>query len=234
MAASSRLYPDGMSRLGSERHGALIDEVVSFYAGDERILAVAVFGSVGAGTWHELSDLDLDVVIVEGSVVGPREEVEAIFGMRATIVLVSEDSADVVLDSLEEISIRWHPPATTSPNISSTVHVVAGSLSDTDVKAFADANRATVDRERSLDALVRAAIGASKAIRRGRTWSAVVAVQEMRAALTSLRGQRDTLSLDPSHPEDALARVLADARSAYDLGHAREALLTRLHEGLHE
>jgi predicted nucleotidyltransferase len=228
MAASSRLYPDGMSRLGSERHGALIDEVVSFYAEDERILAVAVFGSVGAGTWHELSDLDLDVVIVEGSVVGPREEVEAIFGMRATIVLVSEDSADVVLDSLEEISIRWHPPATTSPNISSTVHVVAGSLSDTDVKAFADANRAAVDGERSLDALVRAAI------RRGRTWSAVVAVQEMRAALTSLRGQRDTLSLDPSHPEDALARVLADARSAYDLGHAREALLTRLQEGLHE
>lgn len=61
-----------MSRLGSERHGALIDEVVSFYAEDERILAVAVFGSVGAGIWHELSDLDLDVVIVASTRATPK------------------------------------------------------------------------------------------------------------------------------------------------------------------
>ncbi|HLB17897.1 MAG TPA: nucleotidyltransferase domain-containing protein, partial [Gaiellaceae bacterium] len=114
-----------MSGLGSDRHGALIEQVVSFYARDERIRAVAVFGSVGTGTWHELSDIDLDVVIVDDAAATPQEEVEAIFGTRAKIILVSEDSADVVLDSLEQISIRWHPLAMTSPNISPTVHVVA-------------------------------------------------------------------------------------------------------------
>jgi predicted nucleotidyltransferase len=221
-----------VSGLGSERHGALIEEVVSFYARDERIRAVAVFGSVGTGTWHELSDIDLDVVIVDDAVVTPQGEVEALFGARAKIILVSDDSADVVLDSLEEISIRWHPLAMTSPNISPTVHVVAGALSDADVRASADANRATVDREGSLDALVRAAIEASKAIRRRRPWSAVVAVEEMRQALTSLRGQRDTLSLDPKDPADALAKVLAETREAYDVGPARAALLDRLQDRL--
>jgi hypothetical protein len=48
--------------LGSPAHQALIAHVVAHYAGDDRIRAVAVFGSVGAGTWHELSDVDFDVV----------------------------------------------------------------------------------------------------------------------------------------------------------------------------
>jgi len=217
-----------MSGLGSDRHSDLIDEVVSFYAGDARVRAVAVFGSVGAGTWHELSDVDLDVVTADDVAVKPQDEVEEVFGARATIILASEDSADVVLDSLEEISIRWHPLATTSPNISSTVHVVAGTLSDADVRAAADANRGTVDRERLLDVLVRAAIEASNAIRRDRPWSAVLAVQEMRHALTSLRGERDALILDPRDPADALAKVLAEARRACDFGPARTALLDRL------
>jgi predicted nucleotidyltransferase len=52
--------------LGSPAHQALIEHVVAHYAGDDRIRAVAVFGSVGAGTWHELSDVDLDVVTRAG------------------------------------------------------------------------------------------------------------------------------------------------------------------------
>src|SRR5215210_929051 len=92
---------DGVSGLGSDRHRALIGEILEFYEGDPRVRAVAVFGSVAAGTWHELSDVDLDVVIEDGAVVEPADEVEALFGARAAIVLASEDSADVVLDSLE-------------------------------------------------------------------------------------------------------------------------------------
>ena len=73
--------------------------------------AVAVFGSVSTGTWHELSDVDLDIVTGDDVAVVPGREIEALFGPRAAIVVTGADCADVVLDSLEEASIRWHPRA---------------------------------------------------------------------------------------------------------------------------
>jgi predicted nucleotidyltransferase len=217
-----------VSGFGSERHRALIEEIASFYAGDDRIRAIGVFGSVGADTWHELSDVDLDIVIADGAVVHPRDEAESIFGVRAAVILDSDDAADIVLDSLEELSIRWHTLATTSPNVSATVHVVAGALSSAEVKAAGAANRITADRERLLDTVVRAAVGAAKAIERDRAWSAVVAIQEMRDALTSLRGHRDALELDPRDPAGALNEVLSETRAAFDLGPTRAGILNRL------
>jgi hypothetical protein len=102
--------------LGSPAHQPLIAHVVAHYASDDRIRAVAVFGSVGAGTWHELSDVDFDVVTEDGARVDPGAEIAALFGPRAVIVLAGADAADVVLDSREELSVRWHPLRTTSPD----------------------------------------------------------------------------------------------------------------------
>ncbi len=183
---------------------------------------------MAAGTWHDLSDVDLDVVIEDDEVVVPAVEVEALFESRAVIVLASDDSADVVLDSLEEISIRWHPLASTSPNISASIRVIRGCLSDADVREAAEANRTLPNHQELLDALVRDAIGAWKALRRGDQWSAAAAVEKMRGSLLSLRGRRDTLKLDPGNLEDALASVLAETRASFDLGSARNALLDRI------
>ena len=55
-----------------------------------------------------------------------------------------------------------------------------------------------------------------------------MAVQEMRCALTSLRGHRDTLELDPLDPADALDKVLAETCATFDVGSARAAVLDRL------
>ena len=217
-----------MSSLGSKSHQALVDTVVERYAEDERVRSVVVFGSVAAGTWHELSDVDLDVVVDDAAVVVPADEIRDLFGARAVIVLSSADAADVVLDSLEELSIRWHPAADTSPNISTSLRVVGGRMSDAEVRAAAEANRVPPARQELLDALVRYAIGAWKEIQRGNPWQAVVFVEEIRYRLTLLRGRRDTLELDPACPEDALVKTLADARGSIDLGEAREQLLARL------
>ena len=138
-------YPGGMTGwagLGSNAHRALIGQVVAHYQHDSRVRAVAVFGSVSAGTWHELSDVDFDIVIEDDARVVPAEEIAALFGARATIVLARGDSADVVLDSLEEVSARWHTLRTTSPNITATARVVAGRLTDGDLVAAGEANRA--------------------------------------------------------------------------------------------
>jgi len=214
-----------MEALGSSAHRAIIEQVAACYQDDARVRAVAVFGSVGTGAWHELSDIDLDVVISDGAAVQPVAEVAAVFGPRAAITLAGADSADVVLDSLEEISIRWHPLRTTSPNISASVRVVHGELSDADLVAAGEANRTRPNEQQLLDALVREAIGAWKSLARGRRWEATAAVERMRRLLLALRGQRDTLRLDPADPADALAAVIAETLAHYDLGPRRRALL---------
>ena len=221
----NRVILPGVTGLGGRAHQALIEHVVAHYAGDDRIRAVAVFGSVGAGSWHELSDVDLDVVIEDGAAVEPAAEIAALFGPRAVIVLTGADAADVVLDSREEISIRWHPLRTTSPNILATARVVAGQLTGGDLASAGAANLAPPDEQRLLDAMVRDAIGAQKALARGRHWEAVAAVERMRRSLTDLRGRRDGLRLDPAGPAQALATVLAEIQAAYDLGPRRRAVL---------
>ncbi|HEY1664063.1 MAG TPA: nucleotidyltransferase domain-containing protein [Trebonia sp.] len=217
-----------MTAMGSAAHQALIGHVTGFYQADPRVRAVAVFGSVSTGTWHELSDVDLDVVVADGVVIDPAAEARALFGYRAAVVIVGEDSADVVLDSLEEASIRWHPLSVTSPNIAAAVRVADGRLTAREIAAAGEANRAVPDERRLLDTLLREAVGAWKAQRRGRHWDAIVAVERARHALTALRGRRDDLWLDPAEPLRALAAVVAEAEMSFDLGPVRRGLLARL------
>jgi hypothetical protein len=213
--------------LGSSKHRAIIADVVAHYCDDDRVRAIAVFGSVATGAWHELSDVDLDIVIGDGIVIQPAAEVASLFRSSAAITLVQDDSADVILESLEEVSLRWHRLSATSPNISATVRVVYGDLSDADLAAAGDANRAGVDVQRLLDAVVRDAVGASKYLARGRSWEANAAIERMRRTLRDLRGRRDTLRLDPADTATALIAVIGDAR-ACDLGTGRQAVLDRI------
>jgi hypothetical protein len=214
--------------LGSDGHRVLIEQIVAHYQGDVRVRAVVVFGSVSTGTWHDLSDVDVDVVVGDGVVMVPATEAVALFGPRAVIVLSRPDSVDVVLDSLEEVSIRWHPLATTSPNVSASVRVVGGDLSAAEIAAAGDANQSQPDEQQLLDALVRDAVGAWKSLSRGRKWDAVVAVQRMRESLLALRGRRDNLRLDPIDPAGALAMVIAEAATYFEFGHRRGGLLEQI------
>jgi len=81
------------------------------------------------------------------------------------------------------------------------------------------------DQARRLDAIVRDAIYAQKALARGKRWEAVAAVERIRRSLTDLRGRRDGLRLDPADPAGALATVLAEVQTDYHLGLQRRALL---------
>jgi predicted nucleotidyltransferase len=213
--------------LGSAAHRALIEQVVAYYQTDRRIRAVAVFGSVSAGTWHELSDVDLDIVTRDDAAVTPGRETEALFGSRVAAVVTGPDSADVVLGSLEEVSIRWHPLAATSPNVCASVRVVHGDLTTGEIVAAGEANRARPDEQQLLDALVRDAVYAAKSLSRERRWEAAAAVERTRRSLWSLRGQRDGLRLDPADPAGALAAVIAETAAYFDLGARRWAVLER-------
>jgi predicted nucleotidyltransferase len=214
--------------LGSDAHRALIERVVAHYRQDGRVRAVVVFGSVSTGTWHELSDVDLDIVTGDDVAVAPGSEIEALFGASAAVVVTGPDSADVVLGSLEEVSIRWHTLDATSPNICASVRVVHGCLTTAEIIAAGEANRAQPDEQQLLDSLVRDASGAWKALSRGHRWEAAACVERMRRSLLTLRGQRDSLRLDPADPAGALAAVTAEAAAGFDFGPRRWALLERI------
>jgi hypothetical protein len=220
-----------MTGTGSAAHQALIARVTAHYRADPRVLAVVAFGSLSTGTWDELSDVDLDVVVADGVTVEPEAECLAIFGSQAAIVIARGDSADVVLGSLAELSVRWHPLPATSPNIAASLTVVSGRLPAAEIAAAGEANRARPDERRLLDTLVREAVGAWKYQRRGRHWDAIAAVERARHALTALRGRRDQLPLDPADPLAVLAAVIAEASGSFDLGPARREILARLSLG---
>jgi predicted nucleotidyltransferase len=217
-----------MASPGSAAHQALIARFTAHYQADPRVLAVVVFGSLTTGAWHELSDVDLDVVVADDVTIDPVAEARAVLGSAAAIVIPRGDSADIVLGSGEELSVRWHPLRATSPNITASLTVAAGQLPAAAIVAAGEANRVPPDAQRLLDVLVREAVGAWKYQRRDRPWDAIAAVERARHALTALRGHRDQLRLDPADPMAALAAVLAEASASFDLGPPRRALLARL------
>ena len=69
---------------GTPQHQAILRAIVDHYENDPRILAVAVFGSLGRGNWDEYSDIDLDVVIDDQVSLNASEELKpAVSGLRA-------------------------------------------------------------------------------------------------------------------------------------------------------
>jgi len=76
-----------MAAMGSAAHQSLIGHVVAHYHNDPRVRAVAVFGSVSTGAWHELSDVDFDVVVTDDAAIDPAGEARALFGAAAVIVI---------------------------------------------------------------------------------------------------------------------------------------------------
>ncbi len=91
---------------GTPQHQAVLRAIVAHYENDPRILAVAVFGSLGRGNWDEYSDIDLDVVIADGDSLKATEELTQLcqafepLGKRlAVLVPDGEDAGDVVFAS---------------------------------------------------------------------------------------------------------------------------------------
>ena len=189
---------------GNAHHQRVLRAIVAAYAAAACVRAVAIFGSLARGNWDNASDLDLDVVIADGVQIEPIAELTALgeklgaIGERAAVIVrKGADRGDVVLASLLEFSIRYHPLATTSPNIVESLRLLwrrdegAATLSDELVRAAGRANRmpdaTETENALTLDTLVgecmRHAIGAQRAMLRHRFWFAVEELHTMRSLL---------------------------------------------------
>jgi predicted nucleotidyltransferase len=182
---------------GSADHRRLLRAVVDHYRDDPRILAVLVFGSVARGNWHPRSDLDLDIVIADGLTLDTLQEVRTLcdsfasIGECAAIILPKRtDEADVVLASLRQLSLRYHPLRLTSPNIVDSMRLLWGHIDAGAIAAAGIARRqpADVDLHVLAGQCIRHLLEVDVALQRRELWSAVGLLQAAREDIVALYG----------------------------------------------
>ncbi|HEY8325562.1 MAG TPA: nucleotidyltransferase domain-containing protein [Ktedonobacterales bacterium] len=218
---------------GSPEHQRLLRAMTEYYARQPWALAFIVFGSVGRGNWRPDSDLDLDVVIADDAQIEPVAEItrlcEAIGERPALIAPRRGDDGEVVLASLADFSIRYHSLATTSPNIIASMRLLWGRLTEEQIRAAGRANVHNESQapEASLALCVRAALYVSKALARGRLWSALASLEEARDLLMTLAtpdAERSMQAFQQTASAETQA-LLAGAVARWDAASVRAALL---------
>jgi predicted nucleotidyltransferase len=223
---------------GTPEHQALLHAIAEQYAADDRVLAVSVFGSLGRGTWDAYSDLDLDVVTIDGLTLNVPQEVrrlcERIGQEPAVVVPDRDDAADVVLASLMELSIRYHPIGSTSPNIVDSLVVLAGRIDHATIVAAGLANRTARPPALAdlVGACVRQAVNVDVSLHRRRYWLGYLVLHQAREELLRLFVASHG-ALRPYHAFEAVAdQALKDRLGAtlpqHDLPSLQRAFLALL------
>jgi predicted nucleotidyltransferase len=223
---------------GTSQHQALLRSIVAYYESDPRILAVAIFGSLGRGTWDCYSDLDLDVVIADGVQIDVDAELRQLTASFASVsesvVLIvpdGDDAGDIVLKSLMEVSIRYHPLSTTSPNIVDSLRLLSGRIDRAAIEAAGLANRRADDDPLSqlLDRGVRYALEVDVALQRGQVWDAIELLHLMRKLLMELfsrtHGGQRAFHFFQAKADAGLQARLGATLPGYSLASAQESLL---------
>jgi predicted nucleotidyltransferase len=179
---------------GTPQHQAILRAIVAHYENDERILAVAVFGSLGRGNWDEYSDIDLDVVIADQVSLDAVEELTQLcltfepLGERLAVIIADDkDAGDVVFESLLQMSVRYHPLAATHSNIVDTLRILWGRIDHSVIAAAGQANRQPRQPvEETLAECVRYAAVADIALQRRRLWDTVEVLHRLRSLLMEM------------------------------------------------
>lgn len=180
---------------GTPQHQALLRAIVAFYEHAPRVLALIVFGSLGRGDWDALSDIDLDVIVADEAPIQAADELRRLCASFAPldehvalIVPTGDDEADVVLESLLQLSVRYHPLAATKPAIVDSMRVLAGRLDAATIAAAAAANPAISEPAPGhlLDACVRYAAVAQVYVQRESLWLAIEILHRMRSLLIDI------------------------------------------------
>jgi predicted nucleotidyltransferase len=232
---------------GTLQHQTMLHSVVSYYENDPRILAIAVFGSLGRGKWDRYSDLDLDVVIVDAIEIDVDTELIQLCTSLASInehialmIPDGDDAADVVFKSLMELSIRYHPLSNTSPNIIDTMQLIMGRIDLPIIEAAGLANQVS-DNEpinRELERCIRYALEVDSALHRGRIWAAIELLHYMRGNMMQLftrshHGKR-AYQFFEAKADKGMQVQLGSTLPSYDLKSAQESLAQFLNMLTHD
>lgn len=181
---------------GTPKHQSLLKGIVQHYADDPRIRAVVLFGSLGRGDWDADSDIDLDVVTGDHVSLDVTQELNALVdglagstGEKAALAFAAgPDEGEVVFASLMQLSVRYHPLATTKPAIVDSMRVLTGELEAESIAAAGLANQVddAPDLRLLLDQLLRYTAATDVAIRRQNLWLAIELLGRMRSLCLEL------------------------------------------------
>jgi predicted nucleotidyltransferase len=212
---------------GTAQHQALLQRIVDAYAHDERVLAIGVLGSIARGTWDQWSDLDLDIIV--NTAVDALVEGRRLGGPRALVLPTRADEVDVVLESLEEFSIRFHPLGTTNAHIAEDLTVIAGLLDRAAVLAAGVVQtRPARTLEQIASEALRFAIGVDIACQRGQGWIALWLLGDVRARLRELFSMSRALARPihgfQAHAPRTLDSLLRRTVAGPDVDDVRQAL----------
>lgn len=231
---------------GNARHQRVLRAVTAHYADDPRILAVALFGSLGRGNWDDHSDLDLDVVLADGIQIDPVPELERLCATLAPLgehpaIIVADgpESGDIVLESLLGISIRYHPLATTSPAIVESLRLLWGRIGEDDIRAAGSARSTPPPARDLLTRAIREALVVDIMLQRGHLWWAIECLHALRNHLLALfartHGGGRPLATFLAQAPAALQAQLGATLPHYSLTSAQDAFkaaLDLLEDGL--
>jgi predicted nucleotidyltransferase len=178
---------------GSARHQHLLERIVAFYAGDDRVLALILFGSLGRGAGDAWSDLDLGVIVRDGVRVDVSAELAqlgAALAEQGDRVLSAADAGDagyLIPQSLCGIAVDYTELAKVSPYLLDGCIVLGGTL---DLAAIHKAAAANEQPQPALSLLVNKALwlalGADIPFQRQQFWQALTSLDRMRGTLLDI------------------------------------------------
>jgi predicted nucleotidyltransferase len=184
-----------LALLGTPQQQQILQTIVDHYADDERILAVLVFGSIGAGNWDKYSDLDLDIVTADGVSIAIIAELESLcttikhqHGFDALIIPNNDEEGDVVLSNLVEFSIRYHTLRTTKPAILNSMILLTGEISLEQIQSAGAANRVAhpPNLTKLVNQCIRYTLELQNTILRQRLWMTLELLHYIRLLLMEL------------------------------------------------
>jgi predicted nucleotidyltransferase len=226
--------PASIERLGNAGRQRLLRAMTAYHARQPWARAFLVFGSVGRGDWDDHSDLDLDVIITDDAALDPVAEAtrlcDATGETPALIAPRRGDDAEIVLESLAQCSIRYHPLAATSPNILDSMRLLWGDLNLDEIRQAGLRNATPANTpETTLALTVRALLYVQIALARGQPWRALASLDEARDRLLNLyAATRDLPRPLPAFEREvdvALRAALARLVATLELDAIRAALL---------
>jgi predicted nucleotidyltransferase len=178
---------------GTPRHQELLQRITTFYAGDERVLSLLIFGSLGRGAGDAWSDLDLVVIVRDGVHVDVSAELArlaVVLAAEGDPVLSTADAGDagyLIPQSLCGIAIDYTELAKVSSYVLHGCIMLAGKLDlETIRKAAAANDKPPAPMGLLLQKALWLALGADICMRRHQFWQALPKLESVRGTLIDI------------------------------------------------
>ena len=178
---------------GTPHHQELLQRITAFYANDDRILALILFGSLGRGAGDAWSDLDLAVIVCDGvhvDIAAELARLAAVLTEYGDPVLSAADAGDagyLIPQSLCGIAIDYTELSKVSAYVLHGCIVLRGTLDLETIRRAAAANDMPPP---AVDLLLQKALwlamDADICIRRHQFWQALPTLDRMRGALIEI------------------------------------------------